>query len=704
MNYCSECREEVSFYEQDGLYYCTMCQSQSQDMQVMEYDQMDSQLSQSSCKTRTIRKHKKSAVDSEMKGDDRKSWWLAEVFQIILKAQVDTLIEMGVNRKLDDFVQQLWFRYLHNSGWALHSSPQEKSKKKANGESKTGKRKRAAKEQEDETKGSLEKASSKKKESNGCKKSQPLDAERFQDKKSTSFRLHHLICLLYLALRLLREPVLLSDLLRWVLEGRLPYYATSDLIPQRIEQNFTQRESQLFRLPRPSSLRLSQMQTPLAHLIKVLDLDPLTPRNLQLVISRFIVSLGLPGDFHRYTHQLMTRHMVDLLARISRSGSSWFPWPEEAPALAYIIIAIKLAVGLDDETENALSNVGRKLRSKLPADSKLQPFVWEEWVAARKIHERSHLMDIDLLAPSDVRQVRNVDKFIDHHVKTFQLDSNRAELNKFKKYQRTDMKNTLQRLFQALPASSGGEADVVMATRPEDLAEDLENKKLRQNGNSGHGSQESPVDEVTTPIGSAGVHWLSKKHLRQMDFSQQSTEYLVNLEKFCKRHSIQLDSAASSPAAAMDTAGGDAPHPEDEEHLTGERKKKKMKKKRKRKREGYEREMSSGGCGEDDMRRRETIDYEAWKRLQEAESCQPCPVDHSIFQRHRGYLRYSPAQFRRALKAVELDGEATPAAFRPFHKSYQWLLEHCAALYGLNWTDIHRAILELEKGLFELSQ
>ncbi|XP_071480979.1 TATA box-binding protein-associated factor RNA polymerase I subunit B-like [Diadema antillarum] len=152
MNYCSECREEVSFYEQDGLYYCTMCQSQSQDMQVMEYDQMDSQLSQSSCKTRTIRKHKKSAGDSESKGDDRKSWWLAEVFQIILKAQVDTLIEMGVNKKLDDFVQQLWFRYLHNSGWALHSSPQEKSKKKANGESKTGKRKRAAKKQEDETK------------------------------------------------------------------------------------------------------------------------------------------------------------------------------------------------------------------------------------------------------------------------------------------------------------------------------------------------------------------------------------------------------------------------------------------------------------------------------------------------------------------------------------------------------------------------
>ncbi|XP_063963850.1 TATA box-binding protein-associated factor RNA polymerase I subunit B-like [Lytechinus pictus] len=128
MSFCETCRETVQFYESDGLFYCSQCDGQSETMQVMEYSHFESQPSQSSytMRARTIKRSTASKTKvpkpdetPDEPGEEDDTWSFAEVFQLILKKQVDALIKLGITNKLKEVVEVMWFRYLRNSKWAF---------------------------------------------------------------------------------------------------------------------------------------------------------------------------------------------------------------------------------------------------------------------------------------------------------------------------------------------------------------------------------------------------------------------------------------------------------------------------------------------------------------------------------------------------------------------------------------------------------
>ena len=73
------------------------------------------------------------------------------------------------------------------------------------------------------------------------------------------------------------------------------------------------------------------------------------------------------GSLHGITHRLLSLHQpcLEMVANLPKFETR-ATFTEEAPALAYIIVALKLLLGLDDDKEVRMSEVGRELRSKLP--------------------------------------------------------------------------------------------------------------------------------------------------------------------------------------------------------------------------------------------------------------------------------------------------------------------------------------------------
>eukprot|EP00057_Strongylocentrotus_purpuratus_P008365 XP_011662839.1 PREDICTED: TATA box-binding protein-associated factor RNA polymerase I subunit B-like [Strongylocentrotus purpuratus] len=304
-SFCQNCQETVHFSEIDGLFYCNACDCQSETLQVMEYSHFDSQPSQSSSMRSKVIKisstsKKQTPIDKdetpEQPREEDDIVWFAEAFQIILKKQVDALINMGVTDRLKDVVELLWFRFLQNSRWAFVQKPT----KKLNGENRKLKKRKPKKGQEaieikEEEGDDLNVTWNKSK--NG-----PADEGLV---KKMKFRLHHLLGILFAALKFLGEPILISDLIRWALDGHLPYYGTSDVLPKHLTNKFGHSGSHLFVVAKPDLLHISKLQEPVSHVLNVVNVASLNHIKLDLVVSRFILSLHLPASFHQLESPLV---------------------------------------------------------------------------------------------------------------------------------------------------------------------------------------------------------------------------------------------------------------------------------------------------------------------------------------------------------------------------------------------------------------
>ncbi|XP_038071177.1 uncharacterized protein LOC119740048 [Patiria miniata] len=122
---CGNCRQEVDFYEHGGLFYCNECDTQSQVMHVIEEDRDYSGLQGFSHFTKYYKTSvKKKVTEDKTDGEpEERSWWSCELYQAILKAQVQALLALGFPSRLDEIVMQLWFRFLSKSGAAFCETP-----------------------------------------------------------------------------------------------------------------------------------------------------------------------------------------------------------------------------------------------------------------------------------------------------------------------------------------------------------------------------------------------------------------------------------------------------------------------------------------------------------------------------------------------------------------------------------------------------
>lgn len=92
----------TNFFIEAGHYYCSECQTQSQDVREQVFDVPEETTAARPTSSKKIRKKKKAE-------DQLTSW---ECYNYILLGLVNELIELGANSKLKRVVHILWFKYL----------------------------------------------------------------------------------------------------------------------------------------------------------------------------------------------------------------------------------------------------------------------------------------------------------------------------------------------------------------------------------------------------------------------------------------------------------------------------------------------------------------------------------------------------------------------------------------------------------------
>ncbi|XP_019626219.1 PREDICTED: TATA box-binding protein-associated factor RNA polymerase I subunit B-like [Branchiostoma belcheri] len=461
---CPICDGE-NFEEIDGRYYCDECHTESQDVREL---QQEAGYVDPSLRTRRLRETG-TPTKKGLTLEESYPWYTHEAFQVIIKAQVDTLVKMGVSPRLKDIVKQLWFSYLSRCGVAFTGVAQEHQPHTQDGltfrqqdrmTSATHRRKTDTQAQAGEDKGSEGESTDAgsthdplSSQASARSDLEPIDDidmyirgvsgpetetsdtsvyvtsdtddDREDDRGSVDSRssgttrgkkrgtypiqrmtMLRTLCFSYLGILWLQEPVLPSDIIRWVREGHIPYIAVKELLPKHMKLGI--QDCNNFCVQAFPSYQVIQNNT--ARLARFLQLPPLPEVDFSRVTSRFILDLNLPAELHGLVGKLLTQRPIDPTLWCNRYDAML---NHEAIAMGLIIVVLKLLFGLDDNTERTLSETARELQSKEKPDVKL--FVFEDWMSWAM--ERREQMTTRGLPKTDraMEKIRDVEQYTDYY-------------------------------------------------------------------------------------------------------------------------------------------------------------------------------------------------------------------------------------------------------------------------------------------------
>nr|CAD7195926.1 unnamed protein product [Timema douglasi] len=179
-----------------------------------------------------------------------------------------------------------------------------------------------------------------------------------------------LVVILYLGLRLTQSDIFLGDILRWITEGVLSYHNVSHFFPN--VYHIKGMDGIIFGpiIKEPSHFSLRVIGAKMAELIAVTTVPP--PDILALV-RRYILELQLPDQLLTYVKRLFA-----VSVPVLKFNTNCIP-NYEARAMAFIIVVLKLLLGLDGVTEHKISVTARKINMLLGTEEPLL-FVWDDWV------------------------------------------------------------------------------------------------------------------------------------------------------------------------------------------------------------------------------------------------------------------------------------------------------------------------------------
>ncbi|XP_076341704.1 TATA box-binding protein-associated factor RNA polymerase I subunit B-like [Tachypleus tridentatus] len=201
------------------------------------------------------------------------------------------------------------------------------------------------------------------------------------------------LCFCYLGLLLLRESILLSDLLRWCKVGILPLLDAGNCLPPSMKlQAIDIPAFQIQELPYPSYIDLETGK--LAHYLGV---STIPPQQLEPIVARHLKELNLPSEI-----LLLVKCLLDIFpphlqwdfsdvalkvkADERHNLESLSIPPFEARAVAYVIVALKLLFGIDGTTEREISSHLKKISKFLPTGVNLFSFAdWMQYIDARNV-------------------------------------------------------------------------------------------------------------------------------------------------------------------------------------------------------------------------------------------------------------------------------------------------------------------------------
>ncbi|KAG0430589.1 hypothetical protein HPB47_022557 [Ixodes persulcatus] len=465
---CQACGGET-FEEVSGLYYCSECNTQSQEVRLEEVDDaFTANVTYGRSSSRSPSRSPRSDDSGDEGAPTKRPYPTNELFNIILVRQVNALVSLGASAKLRTTVCSLWMRYLvkvealsqNDDGsvdefvprvsvvnrWSDLRTVEEMMSAGAEDTQRRKVRKALfssgvrtrllSRPLRDTLKQKVRSAPRKKQNldsdyetvSEGEDSDQELDlvsgvardyleraTERGEDihsKKLTReavnllVTMRKLVCFLYLGVLLNRDPILLSDILRWISDGHVPYLNAVRLLPPDVRLWGAQWGCFVRQLP-PLAETVAWETAYLAEFLGVKQ--ELTPPDVLPVLGRLLVDLNLPlGLLDVCRRVLAVFPNLELQWHWSREGS-------EAPvclqpscevrAVAILLLVLKLVFLLDGKREKRVSSDAEKLQEPCPGRRLFCWSQWEEHTRARILLLRSNCY---LFEPDDVDMVRSV--------------------------------------------------------------------------------------------------------------------------------------------------------------------------------------------------------------------------------------------------------------------------------------------------------
>lgn len=196
---------------------------------------------------------------------------------------------------------------------------------------------------------------------------------RDQDLKNTSPSLVETLALCYIGGNLLRIPLTVADINRWVNDGELLYYRAHREVPLGMRERLPgeyerQLEPQVLLQPQVLHQRVSDT-------VKVFGLEfgmAFPPINTSLVLFRWIKDLMLPLEIFVASQRLARSLRVDFTFGAS-SSCVVLRYPE-ASLMAFVVVATKLLLPFDDIERHPLSI----------NDLSTMSMDWNEWKIAQE--------------------------------------------------------------------------------------------------------------------------------------------------------------------------------------------------------------------------------------------------------------------------------------------------------------------------------
>ncbi|KAK6166074.1 hypothetical protein SNE40_022851 [Patella caerulea] len=395
---CTNCGGE-DFIEDCGHFYCQVCQVQSQDIRVEEHEFEDHH-NKTLTKTPTTKKQSVEEKQKDKLNRLGRPWTIYEGYQCVIKKQVQRLIELGADEKLDEIVFRCWTAYLS----ALHVAFCEKEKlippryhtqararevfcgpienpvvkvvrKKRNKEASRKEIERMEITHElgseifyDEDNPALEDEDNV--FSGGSVNADPTILRPINSRLKYDvdwINMEETLSFLYLGLLFTNNHVTPSELISLAEKDQIPYSSATSCL--KADMKISSYDSKLFYaaiLPTTNDVRNTT-----SKLIKFLSIYELPPLPVDIIVSKLLLKLDLPAEFGCLVRNVLKLRELNMEIDINHSIKN-----VELVAVCYIIMTLKLYFGVNDSTEHVLTDCSRKL-SKIFSNHNL--FIWEDW-------------------------------------------------------------------------------------------------------------------------------------------------------------------------------------------------------------------------------------------------------------------------------------------------------------------------------------
>uniref|UniRef100_A0A672ZK86 TATA box-binding protein-associated factor RNA polymerase I subunit B n=1 Tax=Sphaeramia orbicularis TaxID=375764 RepID=A0A672ZK86_9TELE len=347
---CAQCCAVDWGLTDEGRFYCRSCHNVIERTKEVE----DSNFNPGSSRVSTISSKKR-----KLKQERGRQWMVCEGFQFILMDQADALVKLGVSKHFkDEVLHQLWMLYLHRSQQAYTNTPIRSCTAVRTeppsfhisshvlfklGSLRTAHSPLTPPPVSDNSDASLYASS--------------VDGSTYRNQRGGTSHLMTMkktLVLLHLGLVWARQGLTLSDLLRLVNEGHVPYVNTFQAFPE--EMKLSGSDSVIFKVLKVPPYEQVHKET--ENLIGFLQLPAFPPISRQSLLHpaslclRYLMEVNLPDDLYPWVCELMKFAQLDDVLQNRYDPFLHRKFPHyDVQAVAIIIVTMKFIFGLNDHVE-----------------------------------------------------------------------------------------------------------------------------------------------------------------------------------------------------------------------------------------------------------------------------------------------------------------------------------------------------------------